>query len=60
MGVKLKTLYEDSIKMDEIKEEWNKYKEFLIKKYPAKDGEEWKFTCEHHKRIDSILNKGVE
>lgn len=41
--------------IDKIRKEWNAYKLFLQEKYPAKDGEEWAFTCEHHKRIDKLL-----
>jgi len=43
--------------IDKIREAWSEYKKFLIEKYPAEEGKEWEFTCEHHKRIDSILNK---
>lgn len=51
----------DDIIMEEkinkkIKKEWNKYKRFLQKKYPAKNGEEWQFTCEYHKKIDKLIN----
>ena len=36
-----------------VKEEWNKYKQYLQEKYPTKDGEEWCFTCSHHEIIDA-------
>jgi hypothetical protein len=47
----------DKEKIELIKENWDKYKEFLQKKYPAKDGEEWNFSCEYHQNIDNILRK---
>lgn len=40
----------------EVSKAWSEYKAFLMHKYPSKDGEEWQFTCPHHRRIDSILN----
>jgi len=43
-------------KLREAAEEWNKYKSFLQEKYPVEEGEEWQFTCEHHQKIDEILN----
>ena len=43
-------------KLREAAEEWNKYKSFLQEKYPVEEGEEWSFTCEHHQKIDEILN----
>jgi hypothetical protein len=43
-------------KLEEIKEKWEEYKSFLQEKYPAKDGQEWEFTCDKHKAIDNILN----
>jgi len=55
--ISLNTLYENSIKIEEVIEEWNKYKEFLMEKYPAEEGKEWEFTCEHHQRINLLLNK---
>tara|TARA_Y100000310_G_scaffold311548_1_gene357932 strand:- start:16946 stop:17122 length:177 start_codon:yes stop_codon:yes gene_type:complete len=39
----------------EIKKEWNLYKQSLVEKYPAKEGEDWEFTCEHHKKIEGLL-----
>jgi len=41
----------------DITKEWSEYKKFLQEKYPAPEGEEWGFTCEHHKKIDSLLNR---
>jgi len=41
----------------ELKQAWNEYKAFLQGKYPAEEGKEWEFTCERHKRIDSLINK---
>ena len=58
--VLLGTLYEDSLKIEEMKEVWGKYKGFLMEKYPAEEGNEWEFTCEHHKRIDAVLNKNKD
>jgi len=40
-----------------LRQEWEKYKQFLIAKYPAETGKKWKFICKHHKKIDSILSK---
>ena len=41
-----------------MREAWDGYKAFLKKKYPAEDGKEWEFTCEHHKTIDAVLDDG--
>ena len=43
--------------LKEIKKEWEEYKQTLIEKYPVEEGREWKFTCDHHKKIDEILKK---
>lgn len=40
-------------RLEKISHEWNSYKAFLQEKYPA---ENWEFTCEHHKRIDALVN----
>lgn len=42
-------------KLSEITDAWNKYVNYLKEKYPAKDGERWEFTCEHHQKIDNLL-----
>lgn len=42
-------------KIDDLKTEWETYTKYLQKKYPT-DGK-WKFTCEHHKKIDEILKR---
>jgi hypothetical protein len=34
---------------------WRAYKKYLVKKYPAKPGETWNFTCEHHKALEKAL-----
>ena len=39
-----------------IAEAWTDYKSFLMQKYPVNEGEEWQFTCPHHRRIDAIVN----
>lgn len=39
----------------EFKKEWELYKKTLMAQYPAEEGQEWNFTCEHHKKIDKIL-----
>ena len=47
-------------KAEDVKElasAWNEYKKYLQEKYPPQDGEEWKFTCEHHQKIDSLIQK---
>lgn len=52
--------YTDSIwfgLLGDVIAEWSNYKEFLKEKYPAEEGQEWEFTCEHHKRIDKLLNR---
>ena len=36
-------------------ESWKQYIDYLKEKYPPKDGEEFKLTCEWHKKIDAIL-----
>jgi hypothetical protein len=38
-----------------MQKEWELYKQSLIKKYPAKEGKKWEFSCEHHQKIDEIL-----
>lgn len=43
-------------KLEEIRKEWDLYKEELIVKYPAKDGDDWQFTCPHHIKIEKLLN----
>ena len=48
--------YEAQQELYFIKLHWNEYKEFLMKKYPAKDGEDWEFTCEYHQRLDELIN----
>lgn len=47
---------EEDNELRKAAEEWNKYKSFLQEKYPVEEGEEWQFTCEHHQKIDEILN----
>jgi hypothetical protein len=42
--------------MDELLSAWDSYKQYLVEKYPAKDGEEWDFTCQYHKHIDMLLS----
>jgi hypothetical protein len=46
--------------MEKFKSIWDEYKEFLMEKYPAKEGEEWKFTCPHHQKIDDLLNNETQ
>jgi len=45
----------DTIKA--IKQAWGEYKSYLMEKYPVPtdEGKEWEFACEHHKKIDSLL-----
>ena len=43
-------------KLEELRDAWAKYKNYLMEKYPAKEGETWGFSCEHHKAIDKILS----
>ena len=43
--------------VSEVVENWNKYKAFLKDKYPAKDGEQWEFTCQYHQKLDQALAK---
>jgi len=35
--------------------EWKLYKKFLQDKYPVENGQKWEFTCEHHKKLDAII-----
>jgi len=42
---------------ERLKPLWDKYKSFLMKKYPSEEGEEWKFTCPHHQSIDDIMTE---
>jgi len=52
--------YSDAIKtIFEIRDAWEDYKDFLMEKYPTKEGEEWKWTCPHHQKIDDVLNEKV-
>ena len=39
-----------------LRQEWDEYIQFLKEKYPPKKGENFELTCEHHRRIDSILS----
>lgn len=38
-----------------IRKSWSSYKDYLKETHPAKEGEQWEFTCRHHKMIDSLL-----
>jgi hypothetical protein len=35
---------------------WFEYTMYLMNKYPPPEGEDWEFTCPHHKRIDALLH----
>lgn len=39
---------------------WDNYTSYLRGKYPAKEGEEWEFTCEYHRDIDAFFHSAVE
>jgi len=43
-------------KLEEMRKEWNEYVAFLKEKYPEPENQEWAFSCQHHQRIDDILN----
>lgn len=47
----------DSEQIKELVESWGQYTTFLKTKYPPKEGQEFAFTCEHHQRIDQIIQK---
>ena len=48
---------QDTDDIKAVKKEWEMYKQLLMEKYPAEENKEFEFTCEHHKKIDKILNK---
>ena len=43
--------------LKDIKKEWEEYKNFLKIKYPSDEGDEWKFTCPHHRKLDEIIGE---
>ena len=43
-------------KLTEVCNIWAKYRKFLMEEYPAEEGKDWEFTCEHHQKIEKILN----
>ena len=43
--------------LNDLVKMWSAYREMLQKKYPAEEGKEWQFTCEHHQRIDTLLEE---
>ena len=47
----------DSDTIKEIRKEWSEYKQMLIERYPAEEGTDWEFSCDHHKRIDELLGE---
>jgi len=48
-----------SLERRELLEAWLEYKAFLIKKYPPQKGDEFTFSCPHHQKIDTILQKEI-
>lgn len=38
-----------------VAEIWGDYRRYLQEKYPPKDGERWEFSCDHHRRINKLL-----
>ena len=42
---------------EQIRRYWNQYTDYLKSKYPAEDGKEWTFSCEHHLIIDGLLKQ---
>lgn len=43
------------IELAPLQELWNEYKEYLQRKYPVGDDEQWGFTCEFHQMLDAFL-----
>lgn len=45
-----------SFRYSELVTAWEEYKQSLMEKYPANDGETWEFTCKYHQKIDDLIN----
>ena len=51
-------IFENEQKLDinvlNLIREWREYKQMLMEKYPAEEGCKWRFSCDHHRKIDNL------
>ncbi len=46
-----------SFRNSDLVDAWKEYRQFMMEKYPANEGETWEFTRQHLKKLDDLFRE---